>query len=154
VPVDFTVKGAEEIQVIARSLKAAGDTGLRKELLAGINRATKPLKAGVRQSALTVLPKRGGLNLLIGAAKLSTQTRSSGRNPGVRITAKAPGLDLRSIDRGRLRHPVFGDKRVWVSQAVAPGFFGRPLEAGAGDVRRELMDALEAVAAKIVAGRS
>lgn len=151
VPVDFTVQGANELAVIAAHLKRTGDREVRKELFAGLNRATKPLKADVKRSALDTLPRRGGLASVISKAKLSTSNRASGKNPGVRITGASPGHALRPIDAGEVRHPVFGNN-VWVTQKVTPGFFTKPLEAGVDTVRKELLDVLEQIAAKLVAG--
>jgi hypothetical protein len=151
-PVDISVQGANELAVIVRRLKEIGDKDLRKELYAGINRATKPLKQDVKEAAARDLPQRGGLASVIASSKLTTAKRGGGRNPGVRITGKLAGHDLSSIDRGRLRHPVFGNKNVWVNQTVAAGFFSKTIEAGAPKVRAELLDVLESVARRLVDG--
>lgn len=137
------IEGADQLERVGRQLKELGDKDLRKELFRGFNRATKPLKIAVRTSAELRLPKRGGLNRFVAASRLSTRTRVSGKNVGVRIVAAKRGSDVEAIDRGRLRHPVFGNRRVWVTQQITPGWFTVPLVAGERTVQRELLQVID-----------
>lgn len=139
-----------EIEKLARLsavLKRVGDQRLRRDLSRGIQRATVPLKKAARASARQRLPHRGGLGERVARSRISTRTRA-GRNPSVRITASA-GLDLRSVDRGRVRHPVFGNRRTWVNQTVASGWFSGPMKASAPVVRREIVGVMDGVAADV-----
>jgi len=77
---------------------------------------------------------------------VSTKTSFAARNPGVRVfvdAKKAPharpyeGL-AKGGNRDTFRHPVFGDREVWVSQATRP-FFRKNIEPH----RVKLLDALE-----------
>lgn len=148
-PADLRIEGTEQLERVARRLKDLGDGELRKELYRAIQRATKPLKAKAKDAALRDLPQRGGLNKWVASSKFSTRTRGGGRNPGVKIVAKKGTHDLRALDRGRLRHPVYGNRRVWVNQSVKPGWFSKSMEDGAPDVRRELLGVLEDVARQV-----
>lgn len=154
---DIVIKGADDFARLARDLRAIDDKELRREFYAGINRATKPLKADAKASARRDLPKRGGLNEFVAKTSLTTRSRG-GQNPGVRIVARKSKKggrksDVDAIDRGRLRHPVFGNRRVWVEQRVRPGWFTEPMEAGAGPVRRELLGVLDDVKRKVAKAR-
>lgn len=150
-PADISIEGADRLADVARRLKETGDQDLRKELYRGINRATTPLKNAAKDAARSELPKRGGLNEFVASARLSTSSRG-GNNPGVRITARKAGHDVRAIDRGRVRHPVFGNRGVWVNQQIKPGWFTKTLEDGAPVVRRELVDVLDNVARRLARG--
>ncbi len=146
---DFRITGAASLAKAASVLKAQGDAAGRKELLKGIQQATKPLKADVKRSAQTSLPRRGGLNQAVAASTFSTRTRTTGKSVGVRLVVKGRRVrDVAATDRGRLRHPVFGSD-VWVTQSITPGWFTRPLEAGAPAVRRELVASMERVVREI-----
>lgn len=152
-PADIVVRGAEDIAAVSKALRAMDDKELRREFHRGINRATKPLKEDAKANARATLPRRGGLNNFVAKTSLSTRTRS-GQNPGVRIVAqktKKAGRksDVNAIDRGRLRHPVFGNRKVWVTQTVTPGWFTKPMENGAERVRKELLGVLDDVKGKI-----
>ena len=60
-------------------------------------------------------------------------------------------MDLRSLDEGRLRHPLFGDREHWYQQNLKPGWFTGSLNDAANSavVRRELLRALHEVAKKL-----
>ena len=78
-----------------------------------------------------------------------------GRNPAVKVTAypsKGRSLDLRSLDGGRLRHPLFGNRGHWYSQAVTPGWFSDPMLRNSDVARRELLRAVDEVVRQL-AGR-
>lgn len=149
-PVDISIEGADELARVGRQLRQVADKELRKELLAGLNRATKPLKESAKRSAQTSLPRRGGLAAKVAGSRFATRSRLSGRDPSVRITAK--GMDLRSLDTGSLRHPVFGNRKVWVTQRVARGWFSKPIESGADEVRREILNVLEDITRRLARG--
>ncbi len=150
---DLRITGAHQLGDLAKELRRQGEAGkgLRRELYKGIQRSTKPLKADAKASAAANLPHGGGLADLVAASKLSTRTRGGGKNVGVRIVATGKKVhDAAATDRGRLRHPTFGRPRSWVTQQIEPGWFTKPMEAGAGKVRRELLQAMERVARAIV----
>lgn len=146
---DFEVRGAEKLGKVAKDLRRLGDKELSKELYAGLNRATKPMRANAKKSAENNLPRAGGLNKRVARARLSTRRRG-GKNPGVKIVAK--GMDqLALMDKGTVRHPVYGNRGRWVNQPIpdAEGWFTKPMEDGKPEAQREIVKALDAVAKKI-----
>ena len=151
---DVKVMGAESLSRLARDLKAAGERDLRRELLKGVQRAAKPAKEAAKKAALEELPDVGGLAAEIAGSKFSAKT-NTGRNPSVRITAKGrPNRsgrehDLRSLDRGRLRHPLYGNRGHWYNQAVKPDWFTEAMKKQAPEVRKEIVAAIDAVARKL-----
>lgn len=149
---DIRLVGAEDLERLGKQLKELGDKELRRELFRGFARATKPLKEAASDRAVRELPKRGGLNRWVAASKLATRTRVSGKNVGVRIVGTKKGSDVEAIDRGRLRHPVFGNRKVWVTQEVKPGWFTVAIQAGAPGVQRELVEVMDDVARKVERG--
>lgn len=143
---DIEIRGAEEFGVLSRRLKEAGDKGLRRELLSGLQRAAKPAKAEVKASFATRLPQRGGLAAQMATSRVSLLSRA-GRNPSVRIKATSPHA-VGAMDKGRLRHKTFGHE-PWVDQAIQPGVFSDPIEARAPQMRQEMEQVIRRVAAKI-----
>jgi hypothetical protein len=137
---------------VGRRLKESGDKGLRKELLRGINRSLKPVKAKVKEAALRDLPREGGLNEFVASSKIGSRTRMAGRNPAVFLTGRKAGHDLRSTDRGRLRHPVFGNREVWVNQQIKPGWWSETLAGEIPAIRHEVVRALDDVARRLADG--
>jgi hypothetical protein len=147
---DLQIRGAEDLGALAKRLRAAGESGkgLRKELYAGMNRATKPLRAEAQKRAATDLPQEGGLAALVSKRKGNTRILT-GKNPRVSITFGGTAM---STDRGFVRHRVFG-RGPWVTQSVeGGGWFTETMRAGAPTVRKELNEAIENVANQIRRG--
>jgi hypothetical protein len=146
---DFEVRGADQFLAVSKRLKAAGETELRKELNSSVKKATKPLIAKSRARAEATLPARGGLARKVSKAPQRVQTRT-GKDPGVRVVvAQRAGIAARASNRGMIRHPVFGNTDVWVSQKVPAGWFDESLKAGASEVRPEIEAAIIRVNAKV-----
>lgn len=142
------VVGAEQFTEVARRLKTHGDRkALLKQFYSAINRAAKPLKSDIRSAARDRLPHRGGLAERIASSRITVTRRTTGNAAGISIKG-TNGYDIGAIDRGRVRHLVYGH-RPWMSQKVHKGFWTDPLEAGAPAVQRELLNVLEETAAKI-----
>ena len=148
--VGLETRGADDLAKLARRLKEVGDKGLRRELYRGMQRATKPMKAAGRRAALADFPQRGGLNVRIARSRMSTKTRTAGKSLGVAIVVSSP-LDLKAIERGRVRHPVFGNRKVWVTQDVKPHVITGAFAADEPQARREILAAIGDVARKLEA---
>lgn len=148
-PVELRIEGADKIAEVSRRLKETGDKELRREMARGINRATKPLKIAARAAVLAEYPKRGGLNEFVAKSRFTTRTRGGGKNPGVRIVVNKAGHDIRALDRGRLRHPLYGNRRFWYTQQIKPEIISGALRAGAELVRRQLAEVLDDIAKRI-----
>lgn len=142
--------GAQQLAAVAARLKAAGAGGLRKELLATIRRSARAAIPDVRESAASTLPSGGGLADLIAKSKIGVRTRLTG-SIGVQIRGDSPH-SLRSLNRGRLRHPVFGNREAWVTQQVKPGWFTDPLQKRAPAIQRDIRQAMSDIARRIEKG--
>lgn len=144
------VEGADQFFVLARTLKEVGDKGLQREMYRGLNRAVKPLRERVKQSAVDTLPRKGGLGALVASTtKIRVQRRTGARSVGIKLLATWPGHDVKATDAGRLRHPLFGNRRHWYGQAVTPGWWNKPTDSSGPAVRSELLVAMDAVKRKI-----
>lgn len=146
---DFEIHGADQFLALSKALKHAGRTELRKELNKRIRVAAKPLIPKARAEAMARLPQRGGLAKQVSKEPMRVQTRT-GRDPGVRIVVGKRGGGARQANRGRLRHPVFGNRERWVTQQVKPGWFDDPMAASAPDVRRGVEAAMQSIVDDIV----
>jgi hypothetical protein len=143
---DFAIRGADDMLRLSKHLKALGETGLRKDLNRGLRNAAKPVIKAQRSAARRDLPQRGGLARQVGRASLRAQVRT-GSEPGVRIVAK--GTDASQTDAGRVRHPVFGKRRVFVEQQVKGGWFSETPKTQVAAVRREVQAVMQDVASRI-----
>lgn len=147
---DVVVTGADELYAVAKRLRGADKT-IRKEMLQAIRTSAKPMLAAARASAAAELPTRGGLNTAVARSRFSVQTKTAARTAGVRLKATNPH-EIGAMNRGRLRHPVFGNRRVWATQSITPGWWTKPLEAHAPAVRTAVAAAVARAAVQIEKG--
>jgi hypothetical protein len=159
VAVEIQVAGAEQLRALGRDLKAAGSDGegLRRELLAGMRALGKPLVDKARQSAIETLPKSGGLNQWVADSKISVRnnlTGSGGANTrvGLKIVSIKGVHSMVGIDNGHLRHPVYNNRKNWVSQSVPEGWFSKPLAEAQPEVLAMLSVTMNVISRRIERG--
>ena len=134
------VTGATELAKLSGRVRTARPE-LRRALLKGTRMAMRPLVDEVK-AATDRLPS--GLRDFTSNARYTIRQKTEGQTAGVRLVGTLPGHDLYSIDRGDVRHPVFGHPDRWVSQGVPPGFFSETVEAQREELQREVLRRLRA----------
>ena len=142
------IRTTEDLQRLGKRLRDAGRGDLRRVVLSRMRAEAKPVLPEVRENARSTLPSRGGLAELIAGSRMGIRTRLSASSVGVRVVASNPH-DIRQLNAGRLRHPLFGDREHWYTQQVQPGWFDRPLEERAPAMRRSITEALDEVARRL-----
>lgn len=146
------IRGADDVDALVRRIRTHADAkALRKELISGLNRVTKSVREDMKASIGPSLPSRGGLAGLAMAKASLTTAAASGRNPGVRIKARHKSYDLKRLNEGRLRHPVFGNRSVWVEQTAGlnPGFLDESFEKSKPELARGITRVLNEIARKV-----
>lgn len=146
--INITVTGAHRLEGLAKRLKEAGDRGLKLELTRSLRLAARPLTEAARQGALDTLPHKHGLASEVAGGRFAVQIRTSGKTVGVRFVANSHH-DVRAMNRGILRHPVWGHRDRWVTQRIRPHWFDVPVERAAQQVRPLLLEAMDRVAKQI-----
>ena len=113
------------LRQIRANLKAAGEKRIAREFNRALKDAAKPVAEDEKRAALAIKakgPKSTGLRQGL-ADGVRIGVRTSKTTAGVRILTKAK---LAKASRnGKWRHPVFGDRTVWVFESLAPGWFSR-----------------------------
>jgi hypothetical protein len=136
------IVGAEQLAKLSKRLKETGDKEVKRELYKALNRATKKPKAEARARALLILPHRGGLAKRVAASRFTTRNRTTGKgDPSLQLIAKGTA-NIRGIDKGRVRHPVFGHPDRWTTQPVKAGWFSVPMKENEKEARREIASSL------------
>lgn len=148
---DVTVK-SEDVDNLVRAIRSHADgKALRRELARGLNSATKRVRGQMIEVIPAALPRRGGLAAQFEDKVKGNASAKSGRWPGVSIWYRAKGHDVRTLTGKRLRHPVFGNRSVWVNQTagVDPAVFFAEFDKQKPDVQRAIVAVLEDVARKV-----
>lgn len=159
--------GIDQFQALARQLKAVGAKGLGREMAAGLRKATQQVGRAVDAEAGRVMPNRGGYRgELTRSLRHRTEVRTSGTQARLRMRTFADGQaqrrDVPSLNRGVLRHPVYGRFRrgrggrraanPWAVTRISAGFWDRPTAEAMPAAQREMGRVLDAVAAKLANG--
>lgn len=149
---DIDAKGFVEL---GRALRDAGNKDLNKRLRKGIREAGKPIIAAQRRNVrgLAGAPSEWKTSASR-RTRIAINNRSKKR-AGIRIlTTPARGSEggpfARYMNRGKWRHPVFGDRERWVTQTVSKGWFDGPAEAAdmvvTPKLRRVLAEVVDEIA--------
>lgn len=148
---DFEVNGADRMLAVSKALKAAGETGLRKQLNKGLRDGAKPLIPKARSAARAKLPQSGGLADQVAREPIRIRVKT-GRDPAVSVVIGKRRGGAIATNKGVIRHPVFGRPGSFVSQQVpsARGWFDDEMEREAPSVRPELERVINDMAEQIV----
>lgn len=141
---DFGIRGSKSLQLLAKRLKET-DRPMRNQLLRRVRQAAQEAIPDVQQAARDKLPHAGGLADRVAGQTWRVRASYAGRGAQVRIVGLGM-KELTDIDSGRLRHPVFGNRKVWKQQSVEPGFFSETLQNRAPAIRAEVIRAANDVA--------
>lgn len=153
------VRTGGDLKRIAAELRVMGDGALKAEFRKEMRTAARPLVPAVRQAIRQIPSKRaysadGLRGRMSRAVKLEIKT--TGNQAGVRLRVdgrKMPDKQkaLQSYVEGvkpRWRHPVYGNREVWVQQGPNPYFYKTVNRFGPA-TRLRVAKAAEGVARKI-----
>lgn len=138
-------EGADDFDQIARALREA-DKDLKRKTTAAMRKAAKPAGLRTIEKASEAMPRRGGFADYLqaqGRVGFGTSLRDSGSSLSMLLRHK--GVDLRRLERGILRHPVFGNRDVWATTKVPAGEFGKAFEQEVPPIRQAVLDAAQDV---------
>jgi len=144
---DLTISGGDQARALADRLHAITGALLRPVLDEGLSAGAGVAVAEARHNAETILPRRGGYAAEIAASEIDVDPLHGADTVAVRVTAR--GHDPRLDARGRLRHPVYGNERVWREQKVPAGWFTAAMVRSAADVELRLLRAVDAALARV-----
>lgn len=145
------VTGRAQLREVEARLDAAGKNLSKEDAKALANVAPKVARI-IRAQTRTHLPKRNGYAaVMFGALEFEASVKV-GR--GMTMTVWAKGRkerrDVPVINRGALRHPVFGNREVWRTTRVRPGFIDDGVDKAEPLIVRSIRNAAEKVAKEIV----
>jgi hypothetical protein len=142
-PVEMSIEG-DGLKALQRKIKQLPNRAeLVRELNKGLREGAKDMPDAARAAARSELPHAGGLAERIASAPMSISVGQG------KVKIRVRGIDARNADRGRLRHPVYGNRGAWVTQVIKPGWFTDRMRREAPKVRPELVKAMDRIAAKI-----
>ncbi|MEV1063375.1 hypothetical protein [Streptomyces sp. NPDC050263] len=155
---DIRITGTGQLIELSARLRRAGHENIRSSFQRRLRRAAEPLRNDL-QSAIRGLDirsqgraagKRGGpspttrpLRIAIADA-IRISVRTTG-NPGARVwldrsqlPSDIPASLVERLNEGRVRHPVFANRRRWAQQNANPGWWDRTVRSHTGRITSEV----------------
>ncbi|MEU5094948.1 hypothetical protein [Streptomyces sp. NPDC020996] len=144
---------APNLRNISNALKAEEDgKELRKELTKNMREALKPGAAQAKSAIMSMAsttPHDGPALKTSIARKIRPEVRITGRFPGAKIKAFKttnlrgfPNAPKRTNRASGWRHPVYGNREVWVQQQGKTKWFDHAFEGQEGHYKRAVQFAL------------
>ncbi|MHB9862190.1 hypothetical protein [Streptomyces sp. YIM S03343] len=156
-PGDVRIIGTGQLLELQRRLRRAGHENIRSSMQRRIRRAAEPLRDDLQDSIRSLnirsqgggSGRRGGISpttrplraTIADAIRISVRTTG---DPGARVWVDKGRLppDLRRmpdvINQGRIRHPVYGNRRRWATQWADPGWWDKPIRTHTDRIQREV----------------
>jgi hypothetical protein len=150
----------EGLQALVRALRAEEDgKQLRRDLAKNMRAALRPAAAEAKSAIMSMASAGPGTSPALRssiARKIRPEVKLGGRWSGARVKAFKtknvrgfPHAPKRTNSAGGWRHPVFGDRDVWVTQRGKVDWFDRSFEGRENTYRRAVLDAMEDMARRI-----
>jgi hypothetical protein len=158
------VTGQKDLYRLAHNLHTAGQKSLKRELDKASRKAGDVIAKEVKDHTEDYIPanfeRRFDTAL---ETKVEVRLLASRRITIVFwARGKTVNRDIKAINAGRLRHPVYGRFRrlkdgtrqanPWVAQSVRPGLVDEPARRALPKARQQIEDAIDRVSQQIVRG--
>jgi hypothetical protein len=134
-------------------MRAEGRKDLSREMGKALERAAEPVKKAITAEADKVMPS-GYRELLTGSLRHRMSRRNGGQQAQVIVRTYADGKkerrDVISLEKGQLRHPLFGRKKVWYVTSITPGFHARGVESAADNAQDAMIQVVDKFAARLI----
>jgi hypothetical protein len=143
-----------DLFTVSRALRKIGDKGLGKQMSKALTDASRELRPAIKASAARLMPHSGGYAAVLSKSLRFRQTVQATRTTArvvfkVHADGRRARRDVPSLNRGRLRKPLYGNRNYWYSQKVRPGFVDRPVDRAAPDIARRMNAVVDWVADQI-----
>lgn len=143
----------ENLRNLSRALRAEEDgKELRKELTRNMREALRPGAARAKASIMSMAsatPHDGPALKSSIARKIRPEVRISGRFPGAKVKAfktknlrNFPNAPKRTNRQSGWRHPVYGNREIWVQQTGKVKWFDRSFDGQRGEYEHAVKSAL------------
>jgi hypothetical protein len=148
------IEGAAELRRVAAQMRAQGRKDLSRQMDRALFRATKPIQAEIRAEAERSLPS--GYAATLTASLAWRQSRRTGGNRARLVLrtfadGRARRRDIRALEKGLLRHPLYGEyEQPWYNTRFQGGFHDRGTRRAMERASAELGKVVREFAQKLI----
>jgi hypothetical protein len=151
------VDGAEELRRVAAAIRLEGrNPQVANDITNHTHRGGPAIRAAFKAHATAVLPHSGGLNRWVASSRMTFRKKRGALTGGMTVRVGRNSMsgraELEGLDDGLAIHPLYGRRRFWYHQGVAPDSISEPIEEQGGKVLYgAVVTAAEGVVARIEA---
>jgi len=164
---EFDIVGRARLHEVAKAVRATGDKGLGRQMGKALAATTTPLQEAIDAEAARVMPVGGGYQAVLSKSlHHKTSQRTGSRSATIRLITYADGTgerrDVEALEKGTLRHPVFGRSRTvrgrgrvpnpWAVTRIRSGFHQRGTADAGDEAQKRLLVVLDDFAARLTKG--
>lgn len=153
---EIEIRGGPEFKAASARLKALTTASQNKRLRKAIVEKTDDAADRVRNEVPLYLPVGGGYAATVAESlRFTTSVLATGVRVKVTARGKSHPRQLANLERGGLRAPSRRIPRAysrykWHSQSVLPHFFTGPIDRMNGEIRDNIVKAMQEIADEIV----
>lgn len=143
----FDIAGVNELGIVARQARLAGGKIL-PDMRRGLSKLGPSAKKQVQAEVEAKMPKSGGYaGVLAKAIRVRMRSDLGFTTAGITLVTYADGKgarrDVNALNRGILRHPVYGRRRSWVAQRVPAEFWDDAMDKTSDDAQARVREVLD-----------
>ena len=162
---EVRVEGGAALHRVASEIRREGRKDLAREMSRALSNATDPVRKSIRESADATMPRQGGYQAAFDKSLRFRMSRTNRSNEAsVNLITYADGdserRDIRALEAGNLRHPVFGRSRPgprkgervanpWAVTKIRAGFHKRGTAGAADEAQKEIVKVADALAERL-----
>jgi hypothetical protein len=168
---EVRIQGTDALKKLAAHMKTEAGKDKSRAMARALTKAIDPVKASIATEAEKTMPKEGGYaTLLTASLRHRMSRRSAGKVAQILLTTYADGTnerrDLPRLNKGELRHPVWGRSRKlkrgkkagtiirnpWAVTKIRPGFYKRGTDGAIERAQDALIVVIEDFAKNLAKG--
>jgi hypothetical protein len=166
---ELRIEGADALHKVSAQIFREGKRNIAREMGTALSKAADPLKVSIRASAAETMPKTGGYSGVFSKSlRFRLERRNGVQQASASLITYADGAgerrDIRALEAGRLRHPVFGRSRrvgsgiqkgnrkanPWAVTSVRAGFHKRGTAHAMDDAQKQLGKVIDDYAERLI----
>lgn len=152
---EVRVTGGADLYAVQRGLRQIGDTGLGKQMAKALRAASAPLRKEIPVEAAKLMPS-GYAPVLSRSLRFRQQIKETRWTAQVTLRVHGQGRqerrDVPALNRGKLKHPLFGNRHYWLEQKVRRGFVDRPVDRLGPEIGRQMDAVVDYIADQLSKG--
>lgn len=166
---EVRIDGAATLKRVAAQMRAESHKDLSRGMAKALDRSTEPVKASIRREADAAMPRSGGYQAAFSRSlNFRLSRRTGGQRAQVILRTYADGTkerrDIKALERGVLRHPVYGrsrrvtsgpragsrDANPWAVTSIRGGFHKRGTDHAADEAQNALEHVITDYAQRLI----